>query len=94
MCFLLPTGQQSKVDVQATDCPNSHRVCGGKNTFAPTGDSDVNVVADLTGIDIDTTSFGESQEGAEAQQVEGGDERKHRRPRACRLDEIPRKVHH
>lgn len=44
-------------------------------------DLDVDVVvAQLTRINVDTTGLSESQEGAEAQQVDCGDEGKDRRP--------------
>lgn len=55
---------------------------------------DVDVVADFGGDDVDPAGLGEGQEGAEAQQVDGGDEGEHGRPRAGGLDEIPREVNH
>lgn len=51
-------------------------------------------MADLGGDDVDPAGLGEGQEGAEAQQVDGGDEGEHGRPRACGLDEIPREINH
>lgn len=57
-------------------------------------DLDVDVVvADLTTVNVDPARLREGQEGAEAQQVDGGDKGKHRCPRACGLDEIPREIH-
>lgn len=52
------------------------------------------MVADPAGVDIDSASLGKCQEGEEAHQVDCGDEGKHRCPRACGLNEIPREVHH
>lgn len=59
-----------------------------------TDDLYVDVVADLTRVNVDPTGLSKGQEGAEAQQIDCGDEGKHRRPRACGLDEIPREIHH
>lgn len=55
---------------------------------------DVDVVANFGGDDVDPARLGEGQEGAESQQVDGGDEGEHGRPRARRLDEVPREVNH
>lgn len=58
-------------------------------------DLDVDVMmADLCGVDVHPAGLGECQEGAEAQQVDCGDQGKHSCPRACGLDEIPREIHH
>lgn len=58
-------------------------------------DLDVDVMmADLRGVNVHPAGLGEGQEGAEAQQVDGGDQGKHSRPRTCGLDEIPREIHH
>lgn len=58
-------------------------------------DLDVDVMmADLCGVNVHPAGLGECQEGAEAQQVDCGDQGKHSCPRACGLDEIPREVHH
>lgn len=56
---------------------------------------DVDVmVADLCRVNVHPAGLGEGQEGAEAQQVDCGDQGKHSCPRACGLDEIPREIHH
>lgn len=54
----------------------------------------MNVVADFGGDDVEPAGLGERQEGAESQQVDGGDEGEHGCPRARRLDEVPREVNH
>lgn len=60
-----------------------------------TDDLDVNiVVTDLSRVNVNPPCLSECQEGAEAEQVDRGDEGKHRSPRARCLDEIPGEVHH
>lgn len=57
-------------------------------------DLDVDVVvADFSTVNVEPTGLCEGQEGAEAQQVDGGDEGKHRCPGAGGLNEIPREIH-
>lgn len=60
-----------------------------------TDDLDVDVVvADLTRVNVNPAGLSKGQEGAQAQQVDCGDEGKHSRPWASGLDEIPREIHH
>lgn len=60
-----------------------------------TDDLDVYVVvAELSRVNVNPACLSECQEGTEAKQVDRGDEGKHRSPWACRLNEIPREVHH
>lgn len=54
----------------------------------------MDVVADFGGDDVDPAGLGKGQEGAESQQVDGGDEGEYGRPGARRLDEVPREVNH
>ena len=59
------------------------------------GGSDVDVVVALLGrVDVHAARLGEGQEGEEAEEVDHRDEEEHRRPGACRLDQVPREVHH
>lgn len=68
----------------------------GNKLLVPLNDaSDVDVVvANFTRVNVDPAGLSKTQEGEKAQQVDCGDEGKHRRPRACDFDEIPREIHH